>query len=98
MLADRIAALQRGIADLALYDLETRILRALLRVARARGYEVAEGILLPRRPTQEDLASMVGVRRESVSRGMTALAGRGLITLREGRSLLIAGAVVRQHP
>jgi CRP-like cAMP-binding protein len=54
---------------------------------------VEGGLLLRRRPTQQDLANMVGSCRETVSRTLTQLTRRGLVVAR-GRSLLLSDALL----
>ena len=47
-----------------------------------------DGIVLPAGITQEDLANMIGVTRESVNRNLSVFRRLGLIT-REGRKVII---------
>ena len=48
-----------------------------------------------RRPTQQELANMVGATRESVSRCLTTLARKGLAVC-QGRSMLLTSRLLRR--
>ena len=85
----RLRRADETIADLALHDVHARLVRTLERLARDGGEETAEGLVLRRRPTQQELANMVGACRETISRAFTALVGKGLLQAR-GRSLFIS--------
>jgi CRP/FNR family cyclic AMP-dependent transcriptional regulator len=74
--------------DLALRDVGARLRRTLLALAEERGEARGDGIYIRRRPTQQDLANMVGTCRETVSRLLSAMGRSGLIEAR-GRSLLL---------
>ena len=65
-----------------------RLVRTLERLARQDGEETLEGLVLRRRPTQQELANMIGSCRETISRAFTSLMAQGLLVAR-GRSLLV---------
>jgi CRP-like cAMP-binding protein len=91
-LARRVATANELVADVALLDVEERIVRRIVSMARAENEERPGGLVIRRRPTQSDLANMVGACRESVSRVLADHARKGLIVPhgRRGRSLLVA--------
>jgi len=74
---------------LALSDVEGRVVSALVRLGRQDGAESPEGLLIRQRPTQQEIANQIGACRETVSRTVSDLVRRGLVTPR-GRSLLLA--------
>jgi CRP-like cAMP-binding protein len=86
---------------LALSDVEDRVIGALRLLARQEqeqepkgaGQEVAEGLLIRQRPTQQELANRIGACRETVSRIVSDLTRRGLVTP-QGRSLLLSRRLV----
>jgi CRP-like cAMP-binding protein len=92
---------------LALSDVEDRVIGALRLLARqeqegagagagtaaGQGPEVAEGLLIRQRPTQQELANRIGACRETVSRIVSDLTRRGLVTP-QGRSLLLSRRLV----
>jgi CRP/FNR family transcriptional regulator, cyclic AMP receptor protein len=89
----RLRKADETIAELALCDVQDRLIRRLIALAREDGMELPEGALIRRRPTQQDLANMVGACRETISRTFNMLARRGLIVPR-GRSLLVTRRLV----
>lgn len=91
IIAELTARLRRAdetIASLALHDVESRLTRTLERLAREDGESTEAGLLLRRRPTQQDLANMVGSCRETISRTFTSMIKRGLLQPR-GRALVL---------
>lgn len=77
------------IANLALRDVGVRLARKLFDLAKEDGGEEAGCPVIRRRPTQQELADMVGSCRETVSRAMTGFARKGLVRVR-GRSLTLS--------
>ncbi len=73
------------IADLALRDVSERLARTLVKLAKEDGADT-RGRLIRRRPTQQELANMVGSCRETVSRAMAGFSRRGLVSS-QGRRL-----------
>jgi len=76
---------------LALSDVESRVVAALVGLGRQEGAgaDGPEGLLIRQRPTQQEIANQIGACRETVSRTVSDLVRRGLLTPR-GRSLLLA--------
>ncbi len=89
----------QAIAELAFNDVSERLQRRLLAMAREEGCETPDGLVLSRRPTQQELANMVGSCRETVSRTFNALVrkrlfvpcGRGLVVTHRAIALLEPG-------
>jgi len=82
------------IGNLALLDVNGRLARTLLSLARQEGNEPgADGLVLRVRPTQQELAHMVGTCRETVSRAVSSLSRQGLLSNR-GRGMLLAPRLV----
>lgn len=77
MLGDTIRALQARIRDVSLRSLQGRLAAALWRLAKqsapAPGAPVTIGL------THQELSSLVGASRESVSRALSALRREGLV-------------------
>jgi CRP-like cAMP-binding protein len=76
-------------AGLALADVPGRVIGALRGLAQAEGQSGPEGVVVQNRPTQQEMANSIGACRETVSRIVSDLARRGLITPR-GRTLIIS--------
>jgi len=94
-LSARLRQADETIANLALFDVEARLARTLERLCGDDAERNAEGMVLPRRPTQQELANMVGSCRETISRTFTSLVRRGLLVPR-GRALLITAELLRR--
>src|SRR5262249_31198704 len=88
-MSSRLRKADGMIGNLALHDVEARLVRTLIDLAREDGEQQGEGLLLHRRPTQQELANMVGSCRETVSRTYAMLVRRGMMEPR-GRGLLIS--------
>ena len=87
-LAARLRKTDRKIESLALLDVTSRISETLLQLADEQGSETKFGVSLEERPTHQQLASMSGTTRETVSRVLKRLEGQGYISS-EGRSMTI---------
>jgi CRP-like cAMP-binding protein len=92
-MANRLRSANDVINNLALHDVPSRLVRTLVGLAESNGESREDGLLIRRRPTQQDLASMVGTCRETVSRALSSMARRGLVEQR-GRSLLLSRALL----
>lgn len=82
----RVKSLASGLAS---SDVESRLYRLLINLAKDEGQLVPEGTVISRSPTQQDLASRIGACRETVSRIVADLARQQLLSL-EGRRLTLA--------
>jgi CRP/FNR family cyclic AMP-dependent transcriptional regulator len=74
--------------DLAFLDVSGRLARRLLDLASVQGQQTNGGVLIKQPITQEELANMIGVTRESVNRNLGMFRRLGLIG-REGRRIVI---------
>jgi len=86
--ARRLRRADELIGDLALLDVYARLAARIRELAGAEGEEVEAGFLVRARPTQAELAAMIGSTRESVSRVLSELSRRGHLDL-TGKSLLV---------
>lgn len=96
-MAGRLRSIEKLVGNLALRDVDARLRRALLDLAERHGEAREDGVFIRRRPTQQDLANMVGTCRETVSRTLSSLARRGLLVA-EGRSLLLSPTLLDGVP
>jgi CRP-like cAMP-binding protein len=87
-LSRRLRQADNVIGSLALLDVYGRVARLLKELAAKEGVETVEGTLIRERPTQQEIASMVGTSRETVSRALNDFARRGLVTM-SGRQILL---------
>jgi CRP/FNR family cyclic AMP-dependent transcriptional regulator len=81
---------------LALSDVQERVVSTLVALGRQDGVESPDGLLIRQRPTQQEIANQIGACRETVSRTVSDLVRRGLVTPR-GRSLLVSRRLVEQE-
>jgi CRP-like cAMP-binding protein len=87
-LSRRLRRADDVIGNLALLDVYGRLARQLRELAAADGVEVEGGVLVRERPTQAEIAAMIGTSRETVSRALSELARRGFIAM-AGKRLLV---------
>lgn len=92
-MARRLRRADQSIAQLALCDVNERLIHRLVSLAREEGTEGPDGVLVRRRPTQQELANMIGSCRETISRAFNQLARDGLIIPR-GRALVVTQALL----
>ena len=88
VLSRRLRETDQMASDLAFQDVGARLARKLLELAAGSGKAHTAGTLLDVPITQEELANMIGVTRESVNRNLAAFRREGIISL-EGRRILI---------
>ncbi len=87
VLAHKVRHYAELIETLALQNVEQRVARHLLTVARERGVRVGPGCVFELTLTRTEVASRLGSVREVVSRAFTHLEKSGLIHM-EGRRLI----------
>ncbi len=87
-LADRLRAAEEEIADLVFRTVPARLAALLLRLAEAYGQRNGTGLRLALRLTHQDIASMIGATRETVTATLGRLRAAGLIAT-EGRQIVI---------
>ncbi len=75
-------------SDLAFLDVGGRLAKKLLELASSHGVKRDDGTLLDVTITQEQLANMIGVTRESVNRNLAQFRRNGLITS-QGRRIIL---------
>jgi CRP/FNR family transcriptional regulator/CRP/FNR family cyclic AMP-dependent transcriptional regulator len=88
-LSSRLRDTTESFKSLASLDVNSRIAKRLLRLARRQGVFVEGGIRIPGPLTQQALASLIGASRESTNRALRALERKGLIEVREGQLVLL---------
>ena len=75
-------------SDLAFLDVGGRLAKKLLELAATNGVKRQDGVLLDMPITQEELANMIGVTRESVNRNLSLFRRIGLVA-KEGRRFVL---------
>jgi CRP/FNR family transcriptional regulator/CRP/FNR family cyclic AMP-dependent transcriptional regulator len=75
-------------SDLAFLDVGGRLAKKLLDLAATNGVRRTDGVLVDMAVTQEELANMIGVTRESVNRNLSVFQRTGLVA-KEGRRFVL---------
>jgi CRP/FNR family transcriptional regulator len=86
--ARRLRSFTELVEQISLQTVQQRIARYLYMTAREEGTQTAEGILVPRTITQQDLAALVGSVREVVSRTLRVMEEDGIVEIRR-REILV---------
>jgi len=81
----RLRAFRTRVRHLLLKGASQRLASTMLELAREHGIADAQGTLVPLRLSQQDLANLIGVTRESVNIALSDFRKRGLVVL-EGRA------------
>lgn len=95
-LTRRLRRADAVIGNLALLDVYGRLAGKLRELAAADGEEREDGILIRQRPTQAEIAAMIGTSRETVSRALSELARRGFLEM-SGKRLLLRRAFLSEE-
>ena len=90
LMARRLRRADQTSQDLVFFDAPTRLARKLLQLAEEHGEPAGEeAIRITVRVTQEELAQMIGVTRESANRLIASFTGRGWIDWNDGYPILV---------
>src|SRR5437667_200204 len=95
--ASRLRETDEMASDLAFLDVGGRLAKKLLDLAATNGVRRRDGVLLDMTLTQEELANMIGVTRESVNRNLGLFRRIGLIA-KEGRRFILRDPAGLRHP
>jgi CRP/FNR family cyclic AMP-dependent transcriptional regulator len=91
LMGRRLRRADQATQDLVFFDAPTRLARKLLELAEEHGESSGEGaVLISTRVTQEEMAQMIGVSRESANRLIASFAGRGWIEWNDGRPIILS--------
>jgi len=85
VLSHRLRHTNLLVHDAAFFDVRGRLARVLLELARGEGETEPGGALVCPQLTQSELASMVGVTRESINKWLRYYERSGTVTRRRGR-------------
>jgi CRP/FNR family cyclic AMP-dependent transcriptional regulator len=84
VLGQRLRATNELLEDAAFLDIPARLAKRLLDLAEQHGQKTPQGIRINLRLTQQDLAGMIGARRENVNRALAYYQSRGWLTKAQG--------------
>lgn len=88
VVARRLRETDETASGLAFLDVSGRLAKKLLELAGTHGVERPDGVFLDISLTQEELANMIGVTRESVNRNLSLFRRLGLVKS-EGRRFVL---------
>ena len=89
LMGRRLRRADQATQDLVFFDAPTRLARKLLELAEEHGSPGDDGgVRIDTRVTQEEIAQMIGVSRESANRLISSFAGRGWIDWNDGNPIL----------
>ncbi len=88
VVAHRLRDANEMASDLAFLDVPGRLAKKLLELGTAHGLPRADGVFLNTAITQEELANMIGVTRETVNRNLSLFRRLGLIKM-DGRRFVL---------
>ena len=94
-LTSRLRKADRKIESLALMDVSGRVATALLQIGEQTGEPSAGGLVIPNRPTHQQIANMAGTTRETVSRVMKRLEMQGYLATRGRETVIFRGDDLR---
>ncbi len=94
--AVRLRSFTELVEQISLQTVQCRLARYLYQLAREEGVRGADGIVVPRELTQQDLASVVGSVREVVSRTLKVMEDDGLVEVRR-KDILIRDLAALQR-
>jgi CRP/FNR family transcriptional regulator, cyclic AMP receptor protein len=94
-LSRRLRHADEVIGNLALLDVYARVARTVRDLAQKQGEPVDGGLLIKERPTQQEIAGLIGTSRETVSRALSDFARRGLLEM-SGKQILVRWGFLRK--
>ena len=94
-LSRRLRHADEVIGNLALLDVYARVARAIRDLAQKHGEPVEGGLLVRERPTQQEMAGLIGTSRETVSRALNDFTRRGLLEM-NGKQILVRHGFLRK--
>jgi CRP-like cAMP-binding protein len=90
LMGRRLRRADQATQDLVFFDAPTRLARKLLDLAEEHGSPGEDGgVRIDTKVTQEEIAQMVGVSRESANRLIASFAGRGWIDWNDGNPVIL---------
>lgn len=96
MLTERLDWANRRQLEFAGYDVQKRLARVIIELARRHGYPTSQGHELGVQLSQEELGMLVGARRDAASKAMRAL-GRLRLVSSDYRHVVVLDMATLRH-
>jgi len=97
VLCERLRKANELIQSLIFFDAYGKVARVLLTLAAERGRVTTQATVIDRRLTQQDLAGLTGIRRETVARTLQAFQEAGCIRVDAGIISILAPEMLRRE-
>jgi CRP/FNR family cyclic AMP-dependent transcriptional regulator len=85
VLSERLSLAEDRMEDIALKEVPARLASFIVQLVESEGVMTSEGPKIPTRYTHRQLATMIGSKRETVTKAFTLLQQAGIIELRRRR-------------
>ncbi len=85
VLGERLSLAEDRMEDIALKEVPARLANFILQLVESEGVMTAEGPKIPTRYTHRQLATMIGSKRETVTKAFTLLRQAGIVELKRRR-------------
>jgi CRP/FNR family transcriptional regulator, cyclic AMP receptor protein len=85
VLSERLFLAEDRMEDIALKEVPARLANFILQLIESEGVVTSEGYKIPSRYTHRQLATMIGSKRETVTKAFTLLQRAGVVQLRRRR-------------
>ncbi len=85
LLSDRLSTYETRLEDIALKEVPARLASFILQFIESEGVVTREGYKIPTRYTHRQLATMIGSKRETVTKAFTTLQRAGAVELKRRR-------------
>jgi CRP/FNR family cyclic AMP-dependent transcriptional regulator len=85
VLSERLSRAEDRMEDIALKEVPARLASFILQLVESEGVVTREGYKIPTRYTHRELASVIGSKRETVTKAFTMLQRAGVVELKRRR-------------
>ena len=85
VLSERLSLTEDRMEDIALKEVPARLASFILQLVESEGVVTREGYKIPTRYTHQQLATMIGSKRETVTKAFTLLQQAGVVELKRRR-------------
>jgi CRP/FNR family cyclic AMP-dependent transcriptional regulator len=85
VLSERLSVAEDRMEDIALKEVPARLASFILQLVESEGVMTAQGPKIPTRYTHRQLATMIGSKRETVTKAFTLLQQAGAVELKRRR-------------